>query len=640
MSIRVFELVVWTLRWLKYSVKSNTQKKHASSAQILKYSVTQQIKYSVTQILKTSTLRRLKYSDTQQVEYSVTQILNKSNTQFSKKMAFQYKKYPFQTPSELRDEAVKNHDVVIVGGGPVGLTMALSLAQQGIEVVLLDDQNQVGEGSRAICFAKRTLEIFDKLGVAKPMLEKGVQWNVGRIFFQENEIDRFDLSPEKNSKFPAFINLQQYYVEEYLIEAVLKEKKIDLRWLSKVVSMDKNTLNIETPEGNYALEAKYIVACDGSRSTLRQLMQLEMQGNRYEERFLIADFVMEADFPSERWFWFDPPFARGQSILLHKQPDNIWRLDFKMGKNADASVTQNKDFLREKIKSVVGERPFELEWTSIYSFSSKMLERFVHEQVIFVGDAAHVVSPFGARGANSGVQDADNLAWKLAKILKNESPETLLETYNAERTAAAKQNIACTGQTNLFIAPPSEAATAYRNDILAKAEFDKEEKRKINCGRLSVPNIYGKYPNSENGVWKNASLAPGRAAQDCFINSYKTFLFEKLKSEFTLMIVKDILSEEDKIMFKSQNINVLEINYIKNTALMDLYELSVDTAILFTPDQYVLGRWKDFYLNQAIALKSLYLSGTTFEMATLVLSEQEKIDAEVEMRLNELSGDS
>jgi 3-(3-hydroxy-phenyl)propionate hydroxylase len=266
---------------------------------------------------------------------------------------FKYQTYPFVKPPELSDGNSKIYDVSIVGGGPVGLTLALSLAKQGIEVLLLDEGNQVSVGSRAICFAKRSLEIFDKLGVAKPMIEKGVQWNVGRIFFRDQEIDRFDLSPEKLSKYPAFINLQQYYVEHFLIEAVLNEPKIDIRWLNKVVNIEQINdeiikADIETPEGNYFIQTKYLVACDGSRSTIRNLMKLEMLGERFEERFLIADFKMEADFPSERWFWFDPPFAPGQSILLHKQPDNLWRLDFKLGKNADSTIGQDKEFICEK----------------------------------------------------------------------------------------------------------------------------------------------------------------------------------------------------------------------------------------------------------------------------------------------------
>jgi 3-(3-hydroxy-phenyl)propionate hydroxylase len=571
---------------------------------------------------------------------------------------FNYQTYPFKKPPELSAKIDKTYDIVVVGGGPVGLTLALSLAKQDIEVLLLESSNQIGVGSRAICFAKRSLEIFDKLGVAKPMIEKGVQWNVGRIFFKEDEIDRFDLSPEKVSKYPAFINLQQYYVEQYLIDAVLKEAKIDVRWLNKVVNIEQNTeggieqpceglkpsqglieVEVETPEGHYSLKTKYLIACDGSKSTIRNLMGLEMHGERFEERFLIADFKMEADFPSERWFWFDPPFARGQSILLHKQPDNLWRLDFKLGRNAASSIAQDKDFIREKIKSVVGERPFELDWTSIYSFSSKKLDRFVHKNVVFVGDSAHVVSPFGARGANSGIEDADNLSWKLAKILI-EHPENigrggnpqLLETYNAERTAAAAQNIACTGQSNTFIAPQGEAATTFRNGILEKAKTDSAYKKQINCGRLSVPNIYGKYPNNEDSSiwhWRNKDLEAGRCVKDFFLDDKKTYLIEKLKYQFTLLIQRDMLTIEDKTVLKAHNIAILEINHRKNTDLMWTYELGLDTAYLITPDQYILGRWKDFVPHKAIDLMQIYLSGAVYDSATLQKSEQELIDEEV-----------
>ncbi len=589
---------------------------------------------------------------------------------------FQYQTYPFKTPPELSGKKPKTYDMVIVGGGPVGLTLALSLAKQGIEVVLLDDNNQVGIGSRAICFSKKSLEIFDKLGVAKPMIEKGVQWNVGRIFYKEDEIDRFDLSPEKLSKYPAFINLQQYYVEQFLINAVLKQKKADVRWLNKVVGIQQLSKNFElleslvqvdiaTPKGNYSLKTKYLVACDGSRSTVRNLMNLEMHGERFEERFLIADFKMEADFPPERWFWFDPPFARGQSILLHKQPDNLWRLDFKLGRNADSSIAQDKDFIKEKIKSVVGERVFELDWTSIYSFSSKKLDRFVHKNVIFVGDSAHVVSPFGARGANSGIEDADNLSWKLAFILRgsqfrvsdlgfrsdraeilNLKPEieSLLETYNAERTAAAVQNIACTGQSNTFIAPQGEAATALRNEILEKAKTEIAYKKQINCGRLSVPNIYGKYPNSEEGIWKTQDLEAGRAVKDCFLNKEmehldkigKTYLIEKLKYNFTILTLKNTLSKEDKKGFKSLKINILEADFKKDEALINLYDLTERAAYLITSDQYILGRWKDFVPHKAIDLMKIYLSGQVFETTTLHKTEQELIDEQVAKTLMRL----
>ena len=544
---------------------------------------------------------------------------------------FKYQTYPFVKPPELSNFSDRTYDISIVGGGPVGLTLALSLAKQGIEVLLLDEGNQVSIGSRAICFAKRSLEIFDKLGVAKPMMEKGVQWNVGRIFFKEQEIDRFDLSPDNLSKYPAFINLQQYYVEHFLIEAVLNEPKIDVRWLNKVVNIEhvNNEIvkaDIETPEGNYFVKTKYLVACDGSKSAIRNLMNLEMQGERFEERFLIADFKMEADFPPERWFWFDPPFAPGQSILLHKQPDNFWRLDFKLGKNADSSIAQDKEFISGKIKSVIKERPFELDWTSIYSFSSKKLERFVHKNVIFIGDAAHVVSPFGARGANSGIEDADNLSWKLAAILKGKSKE-LLETYNAERVAAADQNIACTGQSNTFIAPQGEEATAIRNDILEKAKTDVFYKKQINCGRLSIPCVYGKYLSSEEGCWQSQDLEPGRAVKDCSIDN--NYLIDKLGYHFTLLIDKIRLSEDEKKQLTDAEIDIIEIDIFKSDKLSKLYDLVDGGAYLFTPDQYILGRWRNFRLSTVLDLINSYMTGNLFEQDSLIKTEQEIIDEKI-----------
>lgn len=552
-------------------------------------------------------------------------------------MSFQYQSYPFVAPPELGGETGFVHDVVVVGAGPVGLTMALALAKQGIKALLLDDNNQVSVGSRAICFSKRSLEIFDKLGVAQTMLNKGVRWNVGRIFFRDKEIDRFDLLPNKNSKYPAFINLQQYYVEQFLIEAALKEPNLEVRCLNKLLgirqNIDYSELKIETPVGNYRLRTRYLIAADGSSSTIRNLLGLELKGEHFEERFLIADFVMEADFPAERWFWFDPPFAPGQSILLHKQPDNLWRLDFKLGKTVDNSIAQDHDFICQKIKSVVGDRPFELDWTSIYSFSSKMLDRFVHNRILFVGDSAHVVSPFGARGANSGIEDADNLSWKLAKILNDEASEKILETYNAERTAAAQQNIACTGASNLFIAPPSKAALIYRNSILEKAQTDPLAKKQINCGRLSVPCVYGKYPGSEEGHWSTQEVAPGRALIDCPWETEEVFLIEQMGYHFTLLTPNQTLSQNERLRLEQSGIQILNLDPVTNAALIELYELSPGSAYLITPDQYILGRWKRFSLDTVLDLHEAYLSGELASVNTLEQTEQEKIDAAVTQRI-------
>ena len=231
--------------------------------------------------------------------------------------------------------APTQHPVAIVGAGPVGMTLALDLAQQGIPVVLLDDDDKLSAGSRAICFAKRTLEIFDRLGVGDSMVAKGVSWNVGKVFSKDDHVYTFNLLAEEGHRRPAFINLQQYYVEGYLCDAVLQQANIDVRWKNKVVAVENCAagamLTVESPDGNYTLKTDYVIACDGSRSPVRKTLGLESKGQTFRDRFLIADVKMTVPFPTERWFWFDPPFHPNQSVLLHKQPDNVWRIDFQLG---------------------------------------------------------------------------------------------------------------------------------------------------------------------------------------------------------------------------------------------------------------------------------------------------------------------
>src|SRR3954470_20718079 len=165
------------------------------------------------------------------------------------------------------------HPVVVVGAGPVGLALAIDLAQRQVPVVLLDNDHTLSTGSRAICFAKRTLEIFDRLGCADRMVAKGVSWKVGRVFFRDEQVYDFDLLPEAGHERPAFINLQQYYVEGFLVERAQQLPLIDLRWKNAVTGVvqheDHAELTVETPEGSYTLQAQYVAACDGARSTLR-----------------------------------------------------------------------------------------------------------------------------------------------------------------------------------------------------------------------------------------------------------------------------------------------------------------------------------------------------------------------------------
>jgi 3-(3-hydroxy-phenyl)propionate hydroxylase len=402
---------------------------------------------------------------------------------------FDYRRSPDQ---DHREPA--HHTLIIVGAGPVGLTLALDLASRGIRSVLLDDADRIGEGSRGICYAKRTLEIWDRLGVAGPMLDKGVVWQRGKVFQADRLVYEFDLLPEGGHKMPAFINLQQYYVEKHLVEAIAARAEIDLRWRNKVVALERRddgaAITIDTPDGPYRLTCDWLMACDGARSPCREMLGLAFHGEVFDDQFLIADVRMTAPFPTERWFWFDPPFHSGQSALLHKQPDDIWRIDLQLSPEADAERERRPETVVPRIRRMLGHADFDLEWVSVYRFQCRRLSRFGHGRVIFAGDSAHQVSPFGARGANSGVQDAENLAWKLATVLSGLAPASLLETYDLERGQAADENIAHSTRSTDFIAPRSRAERHFRDAALALASRADFAKRLINSGRLSTPTIY------------------------------------------------------------------------------------------------------------------------------------------------------
>ncbi|MFN8891222.1 MAG: FAD-dependent oxidoreductase [Alphaproteobacteria bacterium] len=478
-----------------------------------------------------------------------------------------------------------SYPVVIIGAGPVGLTLAIDLKLRGVECVLLDDQDRIGEGSRAICFAKRTLEIWDRLGCAAPMLEKGVRWNIGKVFQGEDLLYQFDLLPEQGHKMPAFINLQQYYAEKFLVDRA-QALGIDLRWLNRVSGIrhhqDGAELTIETPDGPYRLDARFVIACDGVRSPMRAMLGLEFIGEEFEDQFLIADVRMTAPFPVERWFWFDPPFHGGQSCLLHKQPDDIWRIDLQLSPDADTEHERQPGVVRPRIERMLGHADFELEWISIYRFQCRRLERFVHDALIFAGDAAHQVSPFGARGANSGVQDADNLGWKLAATLRGRAG--LIASYDQERSEAADENILNSTRATDFIAPRHRTEARFRNAALALARLTEFGRRFVNSGRLSLPTVYQDSPLStpDEQPWA-AGPSPGTPIPDAPLGD--GYLSEGLRHDFALLWRRNV-SDTDGI----DGLPVIDVHE-KDRILIERFALTPGAAYLIRPDRHVAARF-------------------------------------------------
>ncbi len=458
------------------------------------------------------------------------------------KTQFGYRRHADQ---DRRGVDVAEHPVVVVGAGPVGLSLAIDLSQRGQAVVLLDDADRIGEGSRAICFSKRSLEYWDRLGVGARMVEKGVVWSVGKIFHGESQLYQFNLLPEEGHKRPAFINLQQYYAEAYLVGRIKELGAISLRWRNKVVALESRNdgvvLTVDTPEGPYSLRAAYVVACDGARSSLRKMVGAEFSGQVFEDQFLIADVKMTAAFPTERWFWFDPPFHAGRSALLHKQPDDVWRIDLQLSRFADPLVEKQPDNVRPRIARMLGHDNFEFEWISLYKFQCRRMDKFIHGRVIFAGDAAHQVSPFGARGANSGLEDAENLAWKLDRVLRGTSPETLLESYHVERSLAADENIRESTRATDFMAPTTHQETRLRKAVLSLAKETEFGKRMVNGGRLSTPSVYETpLSTADADTWRGgpqpgASMLDAPLATAAGETTFLTDAFVQAGKRFTLL---------------------------------------------------------------------------------------------------------
>ena len=492
------------------------------------------------------------------------------------------------------------HPVVVVGAGPVGLSLAIDLAQRGQAVVLLDDADRIGEGSRAICFSKRSLEYWDRLGVGDRMVDKGVVWSVGRIFHGPAQLYQFNLLPEQGHKRPAFINLQQFYAEAYLVDRVRELPAIDLRWRNKVIGLEQRNdvvvLTIETPDGPYRMRASYVVACDGARSSLRHMVGAEFTGKVFEDQFLIADVRMSADFPTERWFWFDPPFHAGRSALLHKQPDDIWRIDLQLHPDADPLVEKRPENVRPRIERMLGHQQFEFEWISLYKFQCRRMAEFVHGRVIFAGDSAHQVSPFGARGANSGLEDADNLAWKLDRILRELSPERLLESYHAERSAAADENIRESTRSTDFMAPSSRQEARLRAAVLSLAKETEFGKRMINGGRLSVPSVYqSPLSTADCDLWK-AVPRPGTSMPDAPIAgdglTFLTEAFVKAGTRFTLL---EFCNGTDlDAPYRIGRIRIGGDKGLTDSAGLAAarYDATPGAAYLLRPDGYVAARFR------------------------------------------------
>ena len=425
--------------------------------------------------------------------------------EFTQGSGYALPEYPFVAPPELTRGERPRHPVVIVGAGITGLTLACALAQRGVAAVLLDEDNSVGvkgASSRGICYTQKSLEIFHRLGIYHRIAAKGIQWSIGRTFAGQDEVYSFDLRQQSNfqlSAQPPFINIQQFYIEGFLVERIAELSRdsvgVDMRWLSRVVGFEQAdgfaTLTISTPDGSYKLEASHVVDASGSHTPFHAWCQAGMQARRGDDRWCIADVRFAERPPIERHTWIEAPFNDNRAVWQHLMADDVWRIDYQMEPDADPAHVSSEAQVRARLQRQFGPGvQCEIVWVGPYAYRSQCLNQLRIGSVFFMGDTAKIVSPFGARGGNTGVADADNLAWKLAAVLRGQASPALLDSYNDERLEAARQNVLVTNRTARFLRPADGIERTFRNAVIGLARRYPFARQLVNTGRMAVANAY------------------------------------------------------------------------------------------------------------------------------------------------------
>ncbi|MEI5999859.1 FAD-dependent oxidoreductase [Paraburkholderia bengalensis] len=548
------------------------------------------------------------------------------NKQF-KPYPFAAKQYAARVPQLQRGADAQRHAVTIVGGGPVGLAVALGLANHGVRSVLIEADDSVCYGSRAICISRRSLEIIERLGAVEGFLKTGLPWTGGRSFYRDTEVLHFTMPQDENQKLPPMVNLAQYHIEQFLLDAAEKRADlIDIRWQTRVKSIDSRddgaTLQLSTPIGDYALDTDWVLACDGGRSTIREALGLQLQGTSYEGRYVIVDIELQSERPTERLAYFDPSSNPGSTVLVHKQPDNVWRIDYQLRDGEDAEQAVQPDNVMPRVQSLLdmmGEKgAWSPIWITIYKANALTLERYRHNRVMFAGDAAHLVPIFGVRGANSGIDDADNIAWKLAFVVKGLASPALLDSYSDERVAATHENLSYGTKSTEFMAPPSFAFELMRKAVLGLAVKHPHVRSLINPRQTSAIT----YANSPLNVADRDGFATG-PVPGAVLAEYPVTIAENGRAReahltdlvtpcFTALCFSDegdvshgFASLSDSLRERGVPFRVVPVSarlhaqatgvhaWDHTGRVFERYDAKPGTVYLVRPDGHVLGRWRN-----------------------------------------------
>ncbi len=528
------------------------------------------------------------------------------------------------------------HKVVIVGAGPAGMVTALELARHGVSSVLLSAELQFSQGSRAIVFTRRSMEILQQVGVAHRVTENGLPWRCGNSIYRGQKVFRMETPHDPDDRFFPMINIQQQYLEEYLHDACAANELIDVRWGNKLVKAENIEggvkTEIDTPEGPYTLETEWLVAADGGRSEIRSSMNLKLEGASFESIFVIADIRIDLPYPTERLAFFDPDWNRGNTILMHREPHGIWRVDYQLSPGETPEEALRPESLKERIDAqlkMIGFEgtPWEMDWNSVYSARTLTLPEYVHKRIVFTGDAAHLLPIFGVRGANTAFQDAQSLGWHLAFVIKGLAPEQLMQNHSTERVGAAREIITEAGKSTRFMAPPSRGFRLLRDAVLSLS-LTQEFVRPLYHWRTSRPHEYSNSglnsPHDDNAQFTGGP-ALGAPPQNVLLQA-DNYLLDHLGGGFDLVFVADaqgIPSEIAQAVARIQQQGIpLKLTAISAEAtplagahqtlqdpqqrFADRYAVKAGGAYLFRPDQHICARWQQ--LDAARLLQSLQVA--------------------------------
>lgn len=444
--------------------------------------------------------------------------------------------YRYAVHPAARPSAQAAGSVVIIGAGPIGLVTALDLARFGVRSVILEQERQVSHGSRAIVLTRRSLEILQQVGLDEPFLKKGLPWSQGRSFYRGQEVYRMLMPHDPDDRFLPALNLQQQYIEQFLVEFCEASPLIELCWGQKVVALRQDerevVLRVDSADGEYDVHAPWVVAADGGRSAIRKLMDLRMEGRAYAGNFVIADIQADVRLPTERLCYFDPAWNPGNNVLVHRQPDGIWRIDFRLPDGESPEQALEPALLARRIDAVlemIGHPvQWRLDWATVYSASTLTLPSYVHGRVLFTGDAAHLLPIFGVRGANTGLQDCNNLAWKLAFAVRGWASAAILDSYSSERVRAAREICEEAGKSTRFMTPPSRGTRLMRDAVLSfslSEEFCKD----LMHWRTSRPHDYPDSPLNSDALDDQAfpgGLSCGQPARNVHLAD-GSYLFDR-----------------------------------------------------------------------------------------------------------------